>query len=368
MTSVFFALLVSIGAQAYTVNIQHSGPVELEHITVAQINGADRLTSGRLKQDTKVNFARGNSLNLSQGTRLGFYPTVTENLELRVSDVVIIDRIEPTDWIFTNDLTLNIDCSKPAGAGASFVFFNPDGHLSDGCSLTRTVEFIEDNKHIVLSAGSKFKLGIEGELLYGQLVSEGRVNINNQEVLLAEENSVAFHPNGNPHFLHLKAGETFTADTVYGEMLFGHRADQDVIFPSVFYENGKVESAWHIGEKIDFEFAALGTIVSQSINTNAPVRLNNLGEVLQILLTNDQTLTSQTNTRIVRREIQYGINQSLDLGVGDTFTLPAGAQLIFEDQSLTGFTHAEASGLAFVYTINEGLSLLSSAVEEALTQ
>ena len=357
MTTLLFSLFLSLSAQSYTVDIQHNGPVEFDDVNLVA-SGEAQLTSGRLMRDTEIYFNDGNKLEVSKGTRVGFYPSVSDQAQAQIFDLIITDSVSETDWKFSDDLTLEINCSRPAGSGASFVSFNRDGKLIDGCFVTEGVSFSDEEKELILSEGSKFKINEQGELIYGQIITSGEISINEQRVKLLEGHSIAFHENGVPFFIHLDFNEHLDSSTEYGLVSFGQvarREDNDVVFPTTFFENGNVESGLNVGENLTLFYQALGESVQHVVSTGSPLRLREDGSVHQVLLTASVTLTSQVEAQIVRREVQYGITQSLSLTPGAEFVLPPGAQLIIENHKLTGLTHRENSGLSFVYTIEEAL-------------
>ena len=445
-TTALFALLILLfGTQAYsyTVNIQHTGLVELEDENL-YINSGGELISGTLKYDEEIKFKDGNTLKLKRGTQVGFYTEsertrrymseqrisergvankrisergvankhisergvvnkrisertrryVSEHVNkrtgkrviehvierstsrrrhviehpnkhtggresksdtappLEIYSLIITKPLEQTKWKFSRNLSLTIDCGKLRGTGASFLFFSPEGHLDEGCALTKETLFSKGSNNLLLEAWSRFKINTQGKLTYGQKVKEGYIDLEGQRAELVPSHSIAFHGNGKPYFFYLQRGQSLNAQTEYGSMMkFGQSDNENSLFATVLHESGQIESGWYIGEEIPFSFEALGSINSYMIMTQSPVRLHEDGSIHQIALSHKLDIQPLVAASIKRQEIHYGLAQTLNLLPVDKFTLPQNAQLIFKDNKLVGFTHKERTGLAFIYSI-----------------
>lgn len=339
-------------SEALLVNLAgNTAPLELTEVT--QNSSSENLISATIKHDTNIRIGEGNSLDLPQGTRIGFFPNHGDYTNLRVYSLIVMQKYLHTEWRVNDSLTLALNCGRAGNAGASFIHFTINGDLKEGCKLENETVFQGENYDVALKKESLFRLTPKGELLYGQKVKEGRVFINHTWVSLLPDQSLAFYDDKSPYFFFLNDGEELSFSTQFGDIPFGQNST-DAPFPVTFFENGQISSGLYTGESnLQLSVNTLNSLKNIPISKNSPVRLHEDGQVHQVAITNSMAIKSATFATITRREMQVNLVQTLDLAPGDAFTVPPQAQLVIENGVLTGFTHLEANGLAFTYTIEE---------------
>jgi len=350
-----FGLIFKVCATQITL-INNSAPVELEKLIQDKSSG--NIISASLSKGAVVFIGANNSLDLPAGTRIGFHPNNGELSGLKIFSLIITQRHLLTNWHVNDHLSIQMNCGRAGSVGASFIKFSIDGALNEGCKLSTDQELESENYHVLVNSGSKLRLTESGKLLYAQSIQEGQLLVNKKWVSLLPEQPLALHENHSPYYFVLNYGEEISLQTEFGLTTFGQSID-DNIFPTLMFDSGQISSGLYTGEGFQFSIEAFGGLRNLRLSHHSPVRFSADGNLHQVAVTDLKTFDSKVYAVVTRQELQYNFTQTHTLKPGDDFNIPAGSQLIIENNKLTGFTHIESQGFAFTYSIDEEQRLSS---------
>lgn len=195
-------------------------PVYKESIEISKNPLA--VSSVVLSKNTSVELIRGNTFELVAGETLGLHPN-------GMMSYTHIGRAiqKPQKWILEDRQEVLLTCGKirpnsmqPHGMMRVLKFYD-NGEYERGCDIINQVEFTISNDKVKAANSAKLELQKSGKLKYASRVSSGTVVVNGKELQLQPGSEIYYHSDKQIDFFTMKAGQSFTSETVqFGNLEF----------------------------------------------------------------------------------------------------------------------------------------------------